>query len=151
MTTKSVKNQSWDDFWTEVSGAGTETIRGVTVPIPTDVSMQFWKRLEELHESSADEDVEELVSMLFGEGVLAKWQAAGIGYRELQTVLGWGMAHASGEPMTFREAYDLVAAEGKAARPSPNRAQRRQSARTGGPSKRTSSASTGSARKTSRT
>ena len=150
MTTRTTTgSQSWDAFWAEVSGARTEVIRGVEVPVPTDVPFGFENRLQELSSSSAPEDVEELVSALFGESVFEQWADAGMGYHELLTVLTWGMAQAAGNDLTFSEAYELIqketAGEGKA--PSPNRAARRaQSKPTGGPSKRTSRASTASTR-----
>jgi hypothetical protein len=148
------KHQSWDEFWAEVSAKGrTETIRGVTVPVPTDIPLALEKRAEELHDSTEWDDVAELVEMLFGTKVLDQWQDAGMGLRELQTVFTWGMAQAGGNDLSFREVYEQLQKSdvGKAPKPSaPNRAtRRRQSASTGGPSKRISSANTGSAHGTS--
>jgi hypothetical protein len=150
--------QSFDDFWAEVQAettAKTEVICGVEVLVPSDLPLGFSIRLNELQESESDEDVRELVALLFGEGALEDWMDAGMTGRQFQTVLAWGVARAQGQAITFRQAYDIVSAaeEGKA--PVPNRAARRaavrqRSAATGGRSKRTSSASTGSARKTSR-
>ncbi|QFQ97461.1 hypothetical protein F9278_15960 [Streptomyces phaeolivaceus] len=148
--------ESWDDFWAEVSRGRTETIRGIAVPVPTDMPMVVTRRIEELRESSALEDIQELIGLLFGTDVLDQWIEAGMGLREFQVVMTWGLAHASGNPLTHREAFDLVeqgAGAGKQLGPKgPNRAARRsQSAAGGGRSKRTSSASTATARKTSRT
>lgn len=149
--------QGWDAFWAEVNAKGaTETIRGVTVPVPTDLPLGFQQRMNALRDSDRDEDVQELVALIFGAGILDQWIAAGMGTREFQVVLGWGVANGGGKPTTFREAYDMVAAaeaEGKG--PGPNRATRRAatkkpSSTTGGPSKRTSPASTGSTRTASR-
>ncbi|MET9954208.1 hypothetical protein ABZ135_22030 [Streptomyces sp. NPDC006339] len=149
------KNESWDAFWTEVTGTGTEVIRGVTVRVPTDIPLVMEQRLKAIEDDASDEAVHEMVALLFGDGVLDQWIAAGMGLMELKTALAWGSAHAAGSPVSFREAYDAVvaaeAAEGKA----PNRAQRRAaskspSASTGGRSKPTSSANTGSARTRSR-
>lgn len=145
-------NESWDAFWAEVSGARTETIRGVEVQVPRDVPFGFEERLGALSASSAREDVAELITALFGPDVFDAWADAGMGYYELLTVLTWGMAQASGTDMTFIEAYQAVQelnAEGKAPSP-PNRAARRaQSKPIGGPSKPTSRASTASTRKRS--
>lgn len=149
---------SWDAFWAEVSGsAGTETIRGVVVPVPTDLPMLFQVRLDELRESERDEDMHELIGLLFGEGVLQRWIDAGMGLLEFQVVLAWGIAAGRGTPVTFSEAHQLVVkadAAGKAGSVPPNRAARRAapkkpSAATGGRSKPTSGASTTSRRKTS--
>lgn len=151
---KTTGSPSWDAYWAEVTGARTEVIRGITVDVPRDVPFGFEERLQELSSSSAREDVEELVTMLFGPDVFGAWLDAGMGYRELLTVLTWGMAQASGTDMTFAEAFEAVAQQdttGGKAPSSPNRAARRaQSKPTGGPSARTSAASTASARKSSR-
>lgn len=152
---KSASNESWDDFWAEVSGARTEVIRGVVVQVPRDVPFGFEERLNELSSSSAREDVAELVGRLFGAEIFEQWDEANMGLRELLTALTWGMAQAAGTDMTFREAFDLVQQGEQGKAPAPNRQARRTASRapstsTGGRSKRTSSASTTSARKTSR-
>lgn len=149
-------DQSWDDFWAEVSRGRTEVIRGVEVQVPTDMPLIVEQRVEELQNSSRLEDIKELLGLLFGSDVLDQWLEAGMGLREFQVVMTWGLAHASGQQLTFREALDLVeqgAGAGKQLGPKgpQNRAARRsQSAAGGGRSKRTSSASTATARKTSR-
>ncbi|MFI1942062.1 hypothetical protein ACH44C_33630 [Streptomyces purpureus] len=147
------KSQSWEDFKREQFGGRTEEICGVTVRVPTDVPYGFDERLQELSDSSAPEDVAELIGALFGPGALDQWVENGIGQMELMTVLTWGMAQASGQDLTFSEAYEALTSDdpGKALVPAPNRAARRaSSASTGGRSKRTSSASTASTRTRSR-
>ncbi|MER5213705.1 hypothetical protein ABT063_24815 [Streptomyces sp. NPDC002838] len=159
MTARKTTHETWDAFWAEVSGGRTEVIRGVEVQVPTDMPLAMEKRADELRESEAEEDLAELISMLFGADILDTWLENGMGLVELQTVLTWAMAQASGKDMSFAEALELVRSgggEGKALGPArPNRAARRaapakRSAAGGGRSKQTSSASTGSARKTSR-
>lgn len=144
---------SWDDFKREVFGDRTEVIEGVEVRVPTDLPFGVSARLADLSESSAQEDFEELVIALFGPDVFAQWADAGMGYVGLMTVLTWGMAQAAGNDVSFQEAYAAIVSgdPGKVMSPQPNRAARRRpSASTGGPSKRTSRASTGSKRATSR-
>jgi hypothetical protein len=148
-------HESWDEFWAEVSPGRAEVIRGVEVQVPSDMPLAVERRIQELRESSAEEDIAELLQMLFGVDVLNRWRENGMGLQELQTVLTWGIAQASGTGMSFAEAYELVLAgdgEGKPLGPKgPNRAARRAPSKsTGGQSKRTSSASTGSARTRSR-
>ncbi|WP_237310395.1 hypothetical protein [Streptomyces sp. AMCC400023] len=148
--------ESFDEFWARVSGGATETIRGVKVQVPTDLPLIVDQRVGELQNSSRLEDIQELLGLLFGADVLDQWINAGMGLREFQVVMTWGLAHAGGNPITHQEAYELVekgAGAGKQLAPKgPNRAARRsQSAAGGGRSKRTSSASTATARKTSRT
>lgn len=156
------KSESWDDFWAEVSGGRTEVIRGVEVRVPTDVPLGFEASLGHLSglgEDSDLEEFEELVAPLFGLGVFGQWAEAGMGAVELLTVITWGMMQSRGKDITFREAYEIVTSDdpGKAAggnrgtrRTTKKAASKPRSASTGGPSKRTSSANTGSARKTSR-
>lgn len=149
------KTQSWDEFWAEVSPHRTEVIRGLEVKVPTDMPLAVEKRITELRASEAEEDIGELLHLLFDVS-LDEWRDAGMGLRELQTVLTWGIAQASGKDLTFAEAHELVVAgegEGKPLAPKgqPNRAARRAPSKsTGGQSKRTSSGSTGSARARSR-
>ena len=157
------KSQSWDDFWAEVSGGCTEVIRGVEVRVPTDMPLGYEDRLArrgDLGEHSKVEEFESLVAPLFGEGVFPQWVEAGMGTVEFLTVITWGMAQAAGRDLSFDEAYEIATSDdpGKAA--GANRATRRaamktassgRSASTGGPSRRTSPASTTSARRTSRT
>ncbi|MET7759732.1 hypothetical protein ABZT27_34285 [Streptomyces sp. NPDC005389] len=148
------ETESWDAFWSEVSRGDTETIRGVTIAVPTDIPLIVDRRVQELQDSAEEDDVAELVSLIFGIDCMEQWRENGMGLTEFQTVLTWGLAHAAGKPLTFAEAYDVVQnGEGaKAGKAQPNRAARRaQSSGTGGPSKRTSNGSTGSKRKRSRT
>ncbi|MFJ6935687.1 hypothetical protein [Streptomyces sp. NPDC101132] len=152
--------ESWDDFWAEVNGAGTETIRGVEVPVPTDLPLIMEQRLEALADEDSEDAVREMVGLLFGEDVLDQWIANRMGLRELKTAIAWGTANAGGTRVSFREAYESVLkgeaeAEGKA----PNRQARRAAAKTGqrprsaatsGRSNATSSASTATSRTRSR-
>lgn len=147
---------SWDSFWEEIHAAArTETIRGVTITVPTDVPLRIERRMDELRDSAEEADVAELVAELFGADALDTWVTNGMGVVEFKTLIAWGVAQGNGRDISFRDAYEKVRAadEGKPA--GPNRAARRAaskkpSASTGGRSKRTSNASTGSARKTSR-
>lgn len=146
--------ESWDEFWARVSGGATETIRGVKVQVPTDLPLIVEQRIGELQNSSRLEDIQELIGLLFGADVLDQWIQAGMGLREFQVVMTWGLAHAGGNPISHQEALELVergAGMGKPPAPTgPNRAARRSpSAAGGGRSKRTSSASTATSRKRS--
>lgn len=151
---KTAPEQSWDDFWTEVSSGRTEVIRGIEVQVPSDVPLILERRIIELQDSEREEDIAELISLLFGTDCMEEWRQKGMGLREFQTVLTWGIAQAGGTEMSFAEAHELVKkgeGAGKAPTP-PNRAARRaQSTTTGGRSKRTSNANTTSARKKSPT
>lgn len=149
---------SYEAFLAEAFGTGTETIRGVEVRIPTDVPLAMEQRLKDLHDSESEEDLRELIALLFGDDVLGRWIDAGMGSLEFKTVLAWGMAHAAGTKVSFMEAFELVraeeAGEGKAPsganRQARRAASRKPSASIGGRSARTSAASTASRRKNSR-
>jgi hypothetical protein len=152
---KSAETESFDAFWAEVRGRKTTTICGVTVAVPNDIPFGFNERFEALKDSERQEDASELVAMFFGDGLMEQWEKAGIGYFQLLTILTWGMAQATGQDMSFAEAYEAVTSADIGGKAPANRAERRaapkkRSAAGGGQSKRTSSASTTSARKTSR-
>jgi hypothetical protein len=161
------KTQSWDEFWAERAAARTEVIRGVTVNVPTDLPLNYEQRLGllgDLGEDSKPEEFEPLIEPLFGEGVFQQWYDAGMGAREFLTIVVWGYAQASGRDVSFAEAYELAMGDDPGKALAPNREARRaakktaakktaskpRSGATGGPSRRTSSASTGTARRTSR-
>lgn len=151
-------HQSWDQFWQEIGGAArTETVRGVTITVPTDLPLSIQARLDAAIED--EEQVQSLAADLFGPGKLDELIAAGVGAQEFVTLVAWAIAQVERPDLTFREAWEQVQAQRERARagnlPGPaNRAARRasttRSATGGGPSKRTTAASTGSARKTSR-
>lgn len=142
--------ESWDSYWEaaeRLRKAPTTVIRGVTVTVPHDLPLSFDRRAEQLRASGREQDVRELVGILYGPDALDGWIDAGMGQQEFQAVLVYGLAHGRGEAMTVAQAREAVLTQGKSLLA--NRAARRNSARSGGPSKRTSSASTGSGRKRS--
>lgn len=148
---------SWDSFWEEIHAAArTETIRGVTITVPTDVPLRIERRMDELRDSAEEADVAELVAELFGADALDTWVTNGMGVVEFKTLIAWGVAQGNGRDISFREAYEKVRAADEEGKPEgPNRAARRAaskkpSASTGGRSKRTSNASTASTRTRSR-
>ncbi|HEY9368941.1 hypothetical protein [Streptomyces sp.] len=150
-------HQSWEDFKREAFGGRTETICGVTVPVPSDLPMALEEIAGGLSAESTEDEFAEVVALLYGEGVFEQWRAAGMGAVELMTALMWGMAQGSGNDISFMQAYEAVTSDdpGKALGQNQNRAARRaaskpRSATTGGRSKRTSSASTASTRTRSR-
>lgn len=155
MTARAAQAESWDDFKAKTFGIRTEHIQGVDVAVPTDVPLGFAQLTENLGEDSPLEDFAEVVFLLFGEGVFDAWLKNGMGANGLIVAIMWGYMQGNGKDVTFSEAYKVVSSDdpGKAAvAVTGNRAARRsQSKPTGGQSARTSAASTGSARRTSRT
>lgn len=150
--------QSWDDFIAarrRARGkAATEVICGVEVMIPTDITLDFEDRLKQVEAADDAETLEELVGELFGDGALQAWREQGMTRDEFQIVFVWGISHANKKPITFSEAAQLAEEQEQGKVPAPNRAARRAASRpraaaTGTRSKRTSSASTASARKAS--
>lgn len=141
----------------------TKVILGVVVPIPDDIPLAFESTFKELEKSEDIEDIKHLLGLLFGQAVIDAWFKNGLTVKMLQILLAWGMSCAMGKNIEFAEAVTLVekaeadkaADEGKAPAAT-NRAARRASSKTavsgagGAVSSRTSRASTGSSRKTSR-
>ncbi|MBF8186319.1 hypothetical protein ITP53_11275 [Nonomuraea sp. K274] len=102
---------SWDEFWSEVEAAEerrTETIKGVEVEVPRELTVRFARRAELLQDSSRMEDVTSLLADLYSKEIVEQWIDGGMGLPEFQTVLAWSIAHASGKPMSFREALASV-------------------------------------------
>lgn len=152
--------QSFAAFWAELQaerGHKTEyeDILGVQVPIPTTMPLAFAFQLEDLKASESLDDFASLVSDLFGPDIFDQLLGAGVDEEMMVVILGWGMAHAKGQKLTFREAYKLVNPDGQGNAQAANRqarraAQRQPSGTGGGPSKPTSGGSTGSRRNRSR-
>lgn len=145
------------EFWAQhraQQDRPTKRILGVDVEVPNELPLNFSDRFAHLQDSEDPEDIQALLAILFGEGVLGRWIDNGVTYEQLKVLLAWGVANGSGKAMTFAEAAVVVeqaeaaAAAGKAATPI-NRAARRASSKTAGSaaggrsSKRTSRANTG--------
>ncbi|MCG5220263.1 hypothetical protein [Streptosporangium sp. KLBMP 9127] len=108
---------SWDAFWSQIEAdqkPRTEVIRGVTVTVPRDLPLRVTRKIERLQHSDKEEDIASLLADVFGGDVLDTWIEAGMGATELQTVLAWAIAQASGTDISFRQAYDRVLERGKA-------------------------------------
>jgi len=152
--------ESWDDFWAEVERqeaaergrAATTVIRGVRVPIPHDLTLRFTRKVEQLKNSSSDDDIRSLLVDLFGQDVFDQWVENGMKSREFRVVLRWAVANANGRNMSFREAYKAVREdEGKAATTTSSTPNSGESANTGSSSRQISAASTASHRRKSQT
>lgn len=103
--------ESWDAFWSEVQGseqAKTETIRGVKVRVPTELTVRFAQRAEALQTSTKLEDITGVLGDLYGKDVMETWLDAGMELLEFQTVFAWSLAHAMGKPISFRQALAQV-------------------------------------------
>lgn len=128
--------QFWDEHEAKQE-VPTTRILGVDVPIPHDIPLAFEKKFEELKDSEDVEDVKRLLKFLFIKDVLDQWTDRGLTAKMLQVLLAWGMSCASGNPIEFAEAAELVekaqqekaASEGKAPT-AINRAGRRASSKT---------------------
>lgn len=154
--TLEVDGRSFDEFWAEVQRAEggtypTTVIRGITVRIPTDLPLSVEIQARAKADSSAVDDLRNLIASLFGRQVLDDWVAAGMTDRELRTVLLWGLAHGRGNPITVAEAYERVKAGDTAGKARPGSTTTRgASSSTGGRSKPTSHGNTTSRRRRSR-
>ncbi|MFB4276039.1 hypothetical protein ACBJ59_12145 [Nonomuraea sp. MTCD27] len=147
----------WDDFWAERlraeqagrGGPATKTIRGVTVNIPADMPMQFEHKTEQVRRTGDLDGFKQLLADLFGVDVYDAWIAAGMGEREFQTVLVWGMANGRGEKTSFRQAYERVKAREQGKAETASTPASVESGDTGPSSKPTSAANTSSRRRRS--
>ncbi|MEV4837791.1 hypothetical protein AB0K05_24935 [Nonomuraea sp. NPDC049486] len=149
---------SWDAFWDETlrqeaAERGQEpstTIRGIQVRIPVDLPLGFEEKLRRARAAYDEATFKQLLQDLFGVDVLDAWFAAGMGEREYQVVLTWGISCGRGRPISFREAYERFQARqapGKAAAETTSTRPSDESDATGGSSKPTSAGNTSSRRK----
>jgi len=131
---------SWDEYWRQVKGEATQTIRGVVVRVPTGITLGTQQHLETLADATGVAGFEPVASELFRapDGSLIpdlwqRWCDAGMELDELTAVVAWGMAHAKGHPISLAEA----AREAKEAAAGKDRAAgtKRSSGGTGGRSK----------------
>ncbi|MEV0586319.1 hypothetical protein [Nonomuraea sp. NPDC050310] len=103
--------ESWDDFWADVSGAAkprTEIIRGITVPVPTGLTVRFAERAEKLQASTKTEDIAAILNDFYGADVVETWKENGMELEEFQVLLAWSVSHAMKKPITFRQAHAEV-------------------------------------------
>lgn len=106
--------QSWDAFWAEQEPPQTTTIRGVTVRVPTGMTLRAQRRISERRERKPG-DMESswapvLVDLLRDpdgariDDLWDRWDRAGMEMDELSAVVVWAMSNAQGAPITFAEA-----------------------------------------------
>lgn len=136
---------SYEAFWAEQLGeVQYETIRGVRVEVPRDMPLRLLRQIERQANADASLDVvQAMAAALFGADVIGRWVEAGMGMKEFQVVIRWGTEHAKGNPVTWKQAFDLVEEAGKAP---PGRARSKS---TGGRSRAASTPRTGSTRRAS--
>lgn len=153
--------EDFDAFWAEQDRRGVvlNNVFGETVELPPQLPLRFQVQAAQVEGSEELEDVQGLVSMLFGPEVVDRAIDRGLDVEQFGVLLLWGSSNAVGQRMTLAEARDEYARQdaeqGKAQRPA-NREARRAAAKgragsssssTGQRSKTTSTRSTGSARK----
>ena len=81
---------------------------GVKVPVPTDAPLSYTLKAQEIAESDAQDqqNILELLSDILGEEKAAEIEAANPGVRACGVLLLWALQNASGQPITFPEAYE---------------------------------------------
>jgi hypothetical protein len=131
--------ESWEAFWAEIQPPKYETIAGVEVKVPTGLTLAMVETLDRLADQGGLDTFRVIGSHLFGaEAVAQLAERLDLGQWAVLTM--WGLSHAKGTPMTFRQARDAAAEMGKA--PEKPTSARRSGSATGGRSKRTSPANT---------
>lgn len=101
----------YDDFdaWLASQASGRRVkILGEIVTLPDDIPLGYRAKLTRAQHSDDEEEIKELVGLIFGEGALDRWTEANIGIRAFQTLLVYGDAHLAGKPVTFAEAAEAV-------------------------------------------
>ena len=109
---RATETQSFDEFWASVEDTPeTEVIQGVPVrvPSPSTVTMRTQTRLKKLDLAEvSDDQLEEAIDDLFGDGAFQRWHDAGMSLKQLGVVMAWGLASAGGTRLTWREAFEAV-------------------------------------------
>lgn len=122
---------------------------GVDVVLPAALPLRFEVEAKKVASSDSEADTKRMVGILFGDGALERWIAAGMDLEQFAVLLMWGTVNTR-SPGTLtlaqaRTAY-LERAQGKALS-LPEGTSGGASSGTGPPSKQTSRASTASRKK----
>jgi hypothetical protein len=111
---QAAEHETFDAFWAEVKSAEApryERILGVSVRVPTSMTLRFRRTLEQLDihgRDTSEEEVRQVLSDLFGPSALDAWTDAGMDDEQLSVVMAWAIACAGGREISWREAYDAV-------------------------------------------
>lgn len=116
----------FDAFWAQHGPGEVETVRlmGEVVPVPQDVPLWVTLKVDSTDSMSDPAEVRRMVSELYGDNTLDRWADAGMGSKQLSTVLAWSVAKAQGAQITPGEAAERVE-ELMRNPPARNRQQRR--------------------------
>lgn len=112
----SAPDRSWDAFWLERKGNRAETIRGVSIRVPTGMTLAYQQTVREDLDRRGSRSYPQLAADLFRApdgtqipDLWQRWVQAGMEVDELEVVIRWGLRHAAGDPITFEEAVDQLA------------------------------------------
>lgn len=91
---------------------------GIEVPVPTDTPLSYTLRAQEIQDSSAEDpsNVLRLLADVLGEEIAEKIKKKDPGIRAIGALLLWAYQNASGEEMSFEDAYYKYLEQEKSAR-----------------------------------
>lgn len=148
------EHASWDAYWAERQSRRTDTICGVTVRVPTGITLAYREELRRQLDADGESSYAAIATALLRApngseipDLWDRWQAGGMEVEELEVVVAWAMAHASGNPISYAEA-DQHVRQSRAGKAPQAAVKKNSSASTGGPSRpasrrRTASTPTG--------
>lgn len=108
--------EDFDAFWqSQTRTTRPVRIAGQVVELPPAIPLQFSLESDRLAASENPDDVRYLVGLLFGDGQLDRWAAAGMDLQQFQVLLAWAPHRIQGGTMSLAEvAAKLAESEGAA-------------------------------------
>lgn len=85
-------------------------IFGQVVELPKSLPLQFELEARRVAKSKRDEDVHNLVAILFGADAYEAWAEAGMDLDQFQVLLAWGPRYIAGQQVTLEQVADELAA-----------------------------------------
>lgn len=108
--TDALATHDFDAFWAQHGPGEVETVRlmGHVVPVPTDVPLWVTLKVDSTDAMQDHSEVRRMVRELYGPDALQHWADAGMGSKQLSTLLAWSVAKAQGAEITFEDAAQRV-------------------------------------------
>lgn len=102
----------FDAFWEDQKAQGKREgkrvkLMGEVVELPPSLPLQFEMEAKRLSRSKDEDDMRDLLAILFGEGCIERWAEKGMDIDMFQTLVAWAPLHIQGEEVSLAE----VAAE----------------------------------------
>jgi len=102
--------EDFDKFWANAQRRqiSLKNVMGVDVVLPPMLPLIFQAEYRRMKNASADDEkaVGRLVGLLFGQDAYQRWREAGMDLEQFSTLLLWGIANCSGNPISLGEARE---------------------------------------------